>query len=150
VETAAEMADAVEKHARRAHAVVMAAAVADFTPARPMTQKIKKEGSGALTLELSPTTDILTSLGKRKNGKVLVGFALETIRGEESATEKLRNKNLDFIVLNNPLQRGAGFGSDTNIVTIIAKSGKTEKLPRMSKFDVANQILDRVVRLMKD
>lgn len=148
VETAAQMADAVMKHAKRADAVVMTAAVADYTPAKTAAQKIKKEDS-VLTLSLSPTVDILASIGKHKNGKVLVGFALETADGVRNAKEKLRKKNLDLIVLNNLTDEGAAFGSDTNVVTFIDRKGKTEKLPRRSKFEVATEILNRVSTLLK-
>jgi phosphopantothenoylcysteine decarboxylase/phosphopantothenate--cysteine ligase len=148
VETAEQMADAVARHARHASVVVMSAAVADFTPTKTAAQKIKKNG-GELTLALSPTVDILASLGKHKNGKVLVGFALETTDGVKNAKEKLQKKNLDFIVLNNPTDEGAAFGGDTNVVTLIDRKGKTEKLPKMSKFDVATEILNRVSALLK-
>lgn len=148
VETAAQMAKVVVKHAKRADVVVMAAAVADYAPTKTAGQKIKKTGS-ELTLTLSPTVDILASLGKHKNGKVLIGFALETTDGLKSAKEKLQEKNLDVIVLNNPMDEGAAFGSDTNVVTLIDRRGRTEKLPKMSKFDVATEILNRVAALLK-
>lgn len=149
VETAAQMAEAVATHARDVHAVVMAAAVADYTPAKTAAQKIKKTGA-ELTLTLSPTVDILASLGKHKNGKVLVGFALETTDGVKNAMEKLRQKNLDFIVLNDPTEGGAAFGGDTNVVTLIDRNGKVEKLPKMSKFDVAMEILNRISTLLEN
>jgi len=78
-----------------------------------------------------------------------VGFALETNNGMKNAELKLRGKHLDMIVLNNPLEEGAGFGSDTNVVTILMADGMTEQLPRLSKFDVANKILDRVILLVR-
>lgn len=149
VETAAQMSNAVGKHAKDVHAVVMAAAVSDFAPSKTAAQKIKKDNGSGLTLDLSPTVDILASLGKQKDGKVLVGFALETSDGLENAKEKLRKKNLDFIVLNNPTEKGAAFGGDTNVVTLIDRQGKSEKLPKMSKFDVATEILNRVSTLLK-
>lgn len=149
VETAARMAEAVSKHSSRSHAVVMAAAVSDFSPTRVASDKIKKDGAG-LTIELSPTVDILGTLGKRKNGKVLVGFALETANGLRHAKEKLKNKNLDLIVLNNPTEEGAAFGGDTNVVTLIDRKGKIQRLPKMSKFDVATEILNHVVKLLHE
>ena len=149
VETAEEMRNAVLKHAKAVHAIIMAAAVADFRPSTKATQKIKKNGSSPLTLELSPTTDILAEIGARKGKKVIVGFALETQNGEANAKEKLRKKHLDFIVLNNPTKPGAAFGGDTNIVTIMNGRGKPQKLPRMLKYDVANEILNRVAKLLR-
>jgi phosphopantothenoylcysteine decarboxylase/phosphopantothenate--cysteine ligase len=148
VESAQEMLGAVQANAQQVDAVIMAAAVADFTPQSKAQSKIKKtEGSSAPEVRLTKTVDILKTLGEAKNGTVLVGFALETDDGLANAKEKLRKKNLDFIVLNSLQDEGAGFGTDTNIVTIIDRSGKTEKLPRLSKFDVANEILDRVCKI---
>jgi phosphopantothenoylcysteine decarboxylase/phosphopantothenate--cysteine ligase len=130
-------------------AVIMAAAVADFAPSSPAKQKIKKGAEKKnLELQLASTPDILSSLGQKKNGTVLVGFALETEDEVKNAREKLKKKNLDFIVLNSLADQGAGFGSDTNVVTIIDKKGAIEKLPLMSKFDVANEILNRVKNLL--
>ena len=151
VETAEEMLKVVESHFSKQDAVIMAAAVADFTPSRPAEGKIKKEDlqGERINVELERTRDILESLGEKKDGKVLVGFALETDDEVRNAKEKLKRKNLDFIVLNNPLVEGAGFGVDTNVVSIIDKSGAVEKLPKLSKFDVANIILDRVAEILK-
>jgi phosphopantothenoylcysteine decarboxylase/phosphopantothenate--cysteine ligase len=151
VETAGEMLKAVQHHFSRQDAVIMAAAVADFAPTQPSKQKMKKENvkEKGLTLTLERTEDILESLGAKKNGKILVGFALETHDDVQNAREKLKRKHLDFVVLNNPLVEGAGFGADTNVVSIVDKSGAVEKLPRLSKFDVANVILDRVAEILK-
>ena len=150
VESAQQMHDAVIKHFKGIDAIVMAAAVADFRPAMQASQKVKKEKlNGSLaTLKLKRTKDILRVLAERKRHGVLVGFALETENGLRNAKAKLKEKKLDYVVLNNPLQNGAGFGVDTNIVTIISKSGKVEKLKKMPKFDVANEILNRVARLI--
>ncbi len=146
VETAEEMKRAVLSHSKKADAVIMAAAVADYTPAHPAPQKIKKSGQAqkGLTLEMKETTDILKELGAQRSGAVLVGFALETNNEIKNAAEKLRSKNLDYVVLNSTRNEGAAFGSDTNIVTIIGKNGTKEKLPKMPKFDVAAEILHRV------
>jgi len=141
--SAREMFQAVSKAARAKDAVIMAAAVADFTPAAVAPRKIKK-GDGRLTLALTETVDILKHLGERKGKTVLVGFALETHQGAANAAKKLKAKHLDLIVLNNPLQEGAGFDADTNVVTLIERSGKTTRLRKMSKFDVAWEILTRV------
>lgn len=160
VESAQQMYDAVVRHAKSADAVIMAAAVADFTPAKKSEGKIKKQNNAdSMTLELTHTKDILRALGERlarpdksgpgrKNSTVLVGFALETEDELKHATAKLKEKKLDMIVLNSLKDEGAGFGSDTNVVTIIDKSGKQEKLAKLPKFDVANAILDRVKTLL--
>jgi len=148
VESAKQMQDAVAVHAKKADVVIMAAAVADFTPEKVSKEKIKKNGAASVPqLKLISTADILASLGKKKNGQVLVGFALETHDELKHAKEKLRKKNLDFIVMNS-LKESAVFGSDTNMITLIDKKGKVRKLPKMSKFDVANEILDRVKKLL--
>jgi phosphopantothenoylcysteine decarboxylase/phosphopantothenate--cysteine ligase len=149
VESAAQMYDAVFAHVQKTHAVIMAAAVADYTPLSPSKKKIKKQGPvDSLTLELAGTADILRSLGEKKHRTILVGFALETDNELENAREKLKKKNLDFIVLNSLKEKGAGFGTDTNVVTIVPRRGKPEKLPLMSKFDVANEILNRLKKLL--
>jgi phosphopantothenoylcysteine decarboxylase/phosphopantothenate--cysteine ligase len=149
VETAEQMLNAVTKHAKKCDAIIMSAAVADYAPKKPASNKIKKnESTQGLTLELQPTLDILHGLGAKKNGTVLVGFALETQDEMKNAKEKLRKKNLDFIVLNSTRDEGSAFGSDTNVVTIISKNGKTEKLSRMPKFDVAVELLNRVAKLL--
>jgi len=143
------MYKAVKKEAKKCDAIIMSAAVADYTPKKPAANKIKKnESTRGLTLELQPTADILRGLGAKKNGTVLVGFALETQDELKNAKDKLRKKNLDFIVLNSTRDKGSAFGSDTNVVTIIGKNGKIEKLARMPKFDVAVEILNRVVKLL--
>lgn len=149
VETAEQMLDAVTKQAKKCNAIIMAAAVADYAPKKPASNKIKKnESTQGLTLELQPTSDILRSLGAKKNGTVLVGFALETENEVKNAKEKLRKKNLDLIVLNSTRDEGSAFGSDTNVVTIISKDGRTEKLSKMPKFDVAVEILNRIATLL--
>ncbi len=149
VESAQQMFEEVKAHAKNADAVVMAAAVADFAPVQSSSTKIKKTESSAVPdVKLTKTVDILASLGKEKNGTVLVGFALETDDALVNAKKKLKSKNLDLIVLNSLQDEGAGFGTDTNVVTIISRSGTAEQLPRMSKFDVANAILDKVKSLL--
>ena len=150
IESADQMYRAVMSHRKKKDAIVMAAAVADYAPARVSSRKLKKEEhpGSTLMLELKKTKDILQELGRKKSGAILVGFALETENGLRNAKRKLKEKNLDLIVLNNPLAGGAGFEVDTNVVTIIPKRGKIEKLKKMSKFSVANQILDRVARML--
>jgi phosphopantothenoylcysteine decarboxylase/phosphopantothenate--cysteine ligase len=146
VQTAAQMHDAVQKEFPAADVVIMSAAVADYAVANPSSEKIKREqqASDGITLTLKTNPDILKSLGEKKTHQILVGFALETSDGLKNAQEKLRRKNLDAIVLNNPLEEGAGFAVDTNVISILTPDGTIEKLPRMSKFDVANEILNRV------
>jgi phosphopantothenoylcysteine decarboxylase/phosphopantothenate--cysteine ligase len=150
VESAAQMHDAVLSHAPKAHAIIMAAAVADYRPQSQARKKIKKQGPAEpLTLELTSTPDILLSLGQKKSkGTILVGFALETDNELQNAREKLHKKNLDLIVLNSLKDKGAGFGGDTNVVTIVPRRGKVEKLPLMSKSDVANKILNHLKKLL--
>lgn len=149
IESAEQMHKAVLAQAKQTDAIIMAAAVADYAPPTTAQTKIKKETEGnGLTLSLRKTPDILLSLGQKKNGKVLVGFALEMENDLSNAKEKLKKKNLDLVILNSLGDEGAGFGSDTNVVTIIDRKGNSEKLPLMSKFDVAIEILDRLKPLL--
>jgi phosphopantothenoylcysteine decarboxylase/phosphopantothenate--cysteine ligase len=128
---------------------IMTAAVADFKPVSSAKEKIKKE-SGLDQLKLEPTKDILAELGRsKKEGQLLVGFALETAHEEQHAQKKLQNKNLDLIVLNSLKDEGAGFGYDTNKVTLITKAGYKTVLPLKSKAEVANDILSAVEGLMR-
>ncbi len=144
VTSAQDMHEAAQMHAD-ADLVIAAAAVADYAPAEISPAKIKKKES-EMVLTLKQTPDVLRSLGKQKKpGQILVGFALETNDGMSNAQRKLESKNLDWIVLNNPLEPGAGFGTKTNRVTLISRSGKVEELPLMSKQDVARAILERVL-----
>jgi len=143
VVSAAEMEAAVARHAD-ADLIIMAAAVADYTPAQTAPGKIKKSG-GDLNLTLKRTTDILAGLGEQKReGQTLVGFALETDDLRDNALRKLRSKNLDWIVLNSPTEAGAGFGTSTNKVTLFAADGTERTLPLMPKREVAEAILDQV------
>jgi phosphopantothenoylcysteine decarboxylase/phosphopantothenate--cysteine ligase len=144
------MHDAVVQRSQGADVVIMAAAVADYAPENSAPDKIKKEpGRKQVSLPLAETPDILHALGQKKNRKtVLIGFALETNDELRNAREKLKKKNLDLIVMNSLKDKGAGFGVDTNVVTILDRSGKTTKLPLMSKFDVANEILNRLKKLL--
>ena len=144
VETALEMRKQVLENSRKADIVVMAAAVANYRPKKKAETKIKK-GRGSLTLELEENPDILAELGKKKGKKVLVGFSLETRGHVRRAREKLREKNLDLIVANDPLQDGAGFGVETNVVQIIDREGNVEKLPKLPKEEIAHLILDRLL-----
>lgn len=127
---------------------VMAAAVADYTPRNPSAQKIKKGGDG-LQIELEKTKDILASLGQQKKpGQVLVGFALETEKEEEHARAKLQRKNADMIVLNSLRDAGAGFGGDTNRVTLLKRDGSERKFETKSKAGVARDIVDAIIEML--
>jgi phosphopantothenoylcysteine decarboxylase/phosphopantothenate--cysteine ligase len=143
VESCAEMYAATTEAFKKAHAAILCAAVADFTPENPAEAKIKREADD-LVLRLKPTHDIAAALGRMKQPhQHLVGFALESDAGVESAQGKLARKNLDFIVLNSLTDKGAGFGVDTNKVTFIDHIGSTT-LPLMSKADVAEKIVDKI------
>ncbi|MCX6120789.1 MAG: bifunctional phosphopantothenoylcysteine decarboxylase/phosphopantothenate--cysteine ligase CoaBC [Ignavibacteriales bacterium] len=149
VESAEEMLTAVLAHTNKTDVVIMSAAVADFTPAHPATHKIKKQlNSETMELTLKATPDILATLGTKKRKMVLIGFALETKDELTGAKDKLQKKNLDLIVLNSLSEQNRVFGSDVNTVTMIDHRGKVERLPKLSKFDVANKILDKVKTLI--
>ena len=142
VESAAEMAKAVYLEAPDADLVIMAAAVADFTPKQSCNHKIKKT-SGNLTIDLKPTEDILLNLGKNKpEGQVLVGFAAESENLLANAQDKMQRKNLDWIVANDISKAGSGFGSDANAVSLLSKDGKQIEIPMDSKKNIAKQIID--------
>lgn len=143
VSTALEMQAQVEKLYRDADVTIMAAAVADYRVKEIAKEKIKKD-SETLTLELIKNPDILASLGEHKNG-FLVGFAAETENLTENALSKLKKKNLDMIVANNVAVEGAGFGSDTNIVTIVTENESLE-LAKMSKDSLADIIIDHIIK----
>ena len=143
VQTAAQMHAAVHEHAD-ADVVIMAAAVADYTPSKKSESKLKKNGD-RLTLELEPTVDILASLGKQKrDGQLLIGFALETDNGAASARSKLQRKRLDWIALNHANEPGAGFGPGTNRITLISKDGDEISLPTQSKEALALTMLQHI------
>ena len=148
VETTQEMFVAVKRHFSKVDVLIMAAAPSDFKPPAVKRQKIKKQGTG-LKLQLEPTVDILGTLARnKKRGQVVVGFALETEDGQANARKKLRDKNLDLIVLNNPNDEGAGFEHDTNSVTLLAPRRKAEKWPLMGKDELAEKLLEKIARLL--
>jgi len=143
-ETVEEMSKCVAKALPSADVLVMAAAPADFRPAEKAIVKIKK-GRGATKIDLEQTEDILRStIPKRKKKSLVVGFALETGDGVRNAREKLKSKDLDLVVLNDANEPGAGFGVDTNRVTLIDRAGTEEELQLMSKIDLAEVLLDRI------
>ncbi|HEY0055151.1 MAG TPA: bifunctional phosphopantothenoylcysteine decarboxylase/phosphopantothenate--cysteine ligase CoaBC [Pedobacter sp.] len=148
VESSADMAGAVNDYFHESDLIIMAAAVADYRPLDISKEKLKKTNVN-FNLELTKTTDILTELGKIKRAnQILVGFALETENEEENAKNKLRKKNLDFIVLNSLQDKGAGFKSDTNKVTIIDKLFQIERYPLKAKQDVAADICKKIIDLL--
>jgi len=146
VRTAEEMGQAIQEHVTKADALVMAAAVADYRPTETAGQKIKKSDDD-LNISLAKTTDILKSA---KGNFVRVGFAAESQNLVENAKAKVGSKNLDLIAANDITAEGSGFGSDTNKVTLIDRDLAVEELPLLSKYEVSNQILDRVKGLFKD
>jgi len=147
VKTAAEMYDACTKIFEKTDLTIMAAAVADYTPVTTAKNKIKKKEE-KLMIELKKTQDILGHLGNvKKKKQVLVGFALETNRERENAKEKLVKKNADLIVLNSLKDEGAGFATDTNKICIFDKSGKEFSFDLLPKKEIAQKIVDTIIRL---
>jgi phosphopantothenoylcysteine decarboxylase/phosphopantothenate--cysteine ligase len=145
VVTAEEMHAACLAHSASYDIAVMAAAVADYTPAVVATEKIKKSEE-AFTLQLKKTKDILSNLGKIKSkGQILVGFALETNKEQEYAQKKLKDKNADLIILNSLNDQGAGFGYDTNKVTLFFRNGEERSLELKSKRALAKDIVDFII-----
>jgi phosphopantothenoylcysteine decarboxylase / phosphopantothenate---cysteine ligase len=151
VTTACEMRDVIVVHAPRMDVIVMAAAVGDYRPLQASPQKLKKlENEVGITLARNP--DILGQLGESRASSrrpILIGFAAETENLIENATEKLIQKNLDFIVANNLTQSGSGFGCDTNQVKIIDRGGIITELPPLTKAEVAERVFDRIEALLK-
>lgn len=148
VQTAEEMFQVCQEEFKTSQLAVMSAAVADYTPMEKAESKIKKTG-GTLTIELTKTKDILKSLGEQKQpGQVLCGFALETTNEREYALQKLSSKNADLIVLNSLNDEGAGFGYDTNKITIFEKGGNEIGYERKPKQQVAKDIVDRIVNML--
>ncbi len=150
VTTASEMHDAFFSYFNDSDMIVMAAAVADFTPENIALQKIKKSES-ELTVKLKKTKDILSKAGEMKTGKqVLVGFALETENEKSNALKKLHTKNADLIVLNSLNDDGAGFGYDTNKITIFNKKGEEQIFEKKSKKEVAVDIVNAIINLKNE
>lgn len=148
VNTAEEMYQAAIKFFDDMDIAIMSAAVADYTPSEPAAEKIKKN-TAEFSLKLVKTKDILKSLGeKKKPGQLLVGFALETNNEKENALAKLKNKNADLIVLNSLKEEGAGFGHDTNKISIFDKTEKEFLFERKSKKEVAADIIQTIIQIM--
>ena len=145
IQTAREMAQAVFENMEDSDIIIKTAAVSDYRPKDPSTQKIKKE-KGELVLYLERTQDILKEIGRRKMNQILVGFAAETENLEQHAETKRVEKNLDIIVGNIVGEPSSGFGADTNKVTLFYKDGTKEPLPMMEKDAVAHILLDRILK----
>lgn len=146
--SAEEMFEAVMREYHNCDIVIKAAAVADYRPKVQIDQKMKKKDE-SLTIEMERTVDILKTLGEKKEHQLLIGFAAETEQVEKYAKKKLETKNADMIIANNVKQEGAGFGVDTNVVTIYKKDGSTVDLPLLTKNEIALGILEEVVSLIK-
>jgi phosphopantothenoylcysteine decarboxylase/phosphopantothenate--cysteine ligase len=144
VESAEEMRQAVLKLLPQATIVIKTAAVSDYRPKSLASQKIKR--NGPMTLELEPTVDILSEIERHKQSQLIVGFAAETQNALENARKKLSSKSLDAIVVNDVSREGVGFDSDRNAVTIITQHEVVE-VPETTKWEVAQRVLDQVVRL---
>lgn len=149
VTTAEEMYKATIEKFKNTDGAILSAAVADFTPTEKSTTKIKRT-SDSLDLKLSPTKDIAAHLGKiKKEKQFLVGFALETNNEEKNAKKKLKSKKLDFIVLNSLNDTGAGFGHDTNKITIFTAAGNKKEYPLKTKTEVAKDIVETIIEILK-
>ncbi len=146
VRSAEEMRQAIQKHLGEASVVIQTAAVVDFRPTRVARQKIKR-GQSRVAIELEPTPDLLQEITAGNGNRLVVGFAAETENLLDNARAKLQAKQLDMVVANDVTREGAGFDSETNIVTILTRDGRQIDVPRMPKFSVANRVLDEVVRL---
>lgn len=148
VQSARDMFEAVTERAQEQDIIVKAAAVADYRPMEVSDEKIKKSDA-VMTLKLEKTDDILKYLGEhKKKGQFLCGFSMETEHMVENSRAKLEKKNLDMIAANNLKQKGAGFGTDTNIITLITKE-ETKQLELMSKEEAAGQIMDEILRVIE-
>lgn len=146
VKTSQEMFLKVKSNMKNKDLIIMTAAVEDFRPSAKSDSKIKKEDRNKFIFEFERTVDILEYLGKNKKGFKLIGFALETENELENARKKLVRKNLDLVVSNNLNTEGAGFGTDTNVITVTGRN-KSEKFPLMSKYEAGNKILDKYLKL---
>jgi phosphopantothenoylcysteine decarboxylase/phosphopantothenate--cysteine ligase len=146
VRTAEEMRQAVQDRLTGSSIAIFAAAVADYRPAEVQPDKMKKNKE-PLTIRLEPTPDILAEAARAKGDRLIVGFAAETDHVPENARKKLAAKNADLIVANDVTAEGAGFDHDTNVVTLFSRDGRDLPLPKLSKSEVAQRILDEILRL---
>lgn len=148
VKSTREMLDACESVYDRVDAVIKAAAPSDFYVANSSEHKIKKDGSGGISLRLEENPDVIATLGKKKGNRILIGFAAETRDLEKYARDKIKRKNLDMIVANNVADPNAGFDKDTNVVEFLFPDGSTKKFGTLQKTEVADHILDQLVHLL--
>ena len=147
--SARDMYDAVISRAEKQDMIIKAAAVGDYRPAETASEKLKK-GEGEMTVALARNPDILAELGRRKHpGQLLCGFAMETQNLLDNAESKLQRKNCDMLVANSLRDKGAGFGTDTNVATLLFADGRRETPPLMSKEDLADIILDRLLAMQQ-
>ncbi|MCC6367224.1 MAG: bifunctional phosphopantothenoylcysteine decarboxylase/phosphopantothenate--cysteine ligase CoaBC [Bryobacterales bacterium] len=146
VRSAAEMRDAVMSHLEEATIIIKSAAVADYYVAKPSSQKIKKTAA-RMSIELDPTADILAEVGRKKGDRLLIGFAAETQNLVQEGRRKMETKNCDMVVANLVTREGTGFESDENEVTLVLRTGESIQVPRMSKLEVADKILDQALKL---
>lgn len=147
VRTAKEMHSAVMDHYKKANVIIKAAAVADYRPKVTAKEKIKKDKK-SLSLELEINPDIIADIGKNKGNRVLVGFAMETQNLLANARQKLKEKNMDLIIANNLQEKGAGFRKDTNVITILSRTGESESFGIMTKIEAADEILNHVKKII--
>ena len=149
IQTAQQMFEACKMHFPVCDCAILSAAVADFSPETAYTDKVKRTKEN-LKINLKPTIDIAAELGSgKKDNQILVGFALETENELENAKVKLRKKNLDFIVLNSLRDDGAGFGTDTNKITILDKNNNIDKFELKSKSEVSADIVEKLIGMMR-
>jgi phosphopantothenoylcysteine synthetase/decarboxylase len=149
IRSAEDMYNAVITKFEKCDVYIGSAAIADFTPANVKSDKIKKK-DGFSELILQPTKDILNEISAIKKKQLLIGFSVETKDMIENSKSKLVNKNLDLVLVNNPKDKGAAFDADTNVVTIIHKDGKIESWPIMSKLGVADKLMAKIGKLVRD
>ncbi len=151
VRSTRQMYEAVMSRVRDSSVFIGCAAVADFRPASPSDQKIKKQGRQSITIELEPTEDIIGSVARdpQRNSRIVVGFAAESQSLLDNAETKLREKSLDLIVANDITREGAGFDSDDNAATILRRDGSRNELPLQSKRELADKVLDEIVGTIK-
>lgn len=150
VESASQMLEEVREYFKQTDVLIMVAAVADFRPTSISKRKIKKEGKQRFVLEFTRNPDILEEMGKKKNGRILVGFCAETENLMEEAKKKLSRKNLDLIVANDLTEKGSGFEVSTNKAVIIDRKGNVSYLPLMDKRELAGEILTHVKKLLEE
>ncbi|GEM_PF-1980292 len=146
VQSAAEMSKEVINNFDQCDVYIGAAAVADYTVEKISRNKIKKS-DGTFQPKFKRTTDILSEVGKRRKKQILIGFSVETEKVYQNSLKKLKNKNLDMIIINNPNEKGAAFAVDTNRVAIVYKNAEREDLPLQSKLELSNEILKRILNL---